>query len=160
MTNLNGLFLDMLPSAYGALRNWGLEANPALVLHGLAAGAISLVSIVAFFRLADGRDRACVLFVATFLVTPYALNYDLGPFAAALAILASKIVSERHQQTRTIVLSCAMMLPIIMMPLGALELTIAPIIILAVWIFTPSDSGFSFYGASPTKAWSPVSASN
>lgn len=152
MTDLTGLFLHMLSSTYGALRNWGIEANPALVAHGLVAVAVALISIVAFFRLADGQDRACVFLAATFLVTPYALSYDLGGFAAAVAVLAAKPVAPGHQQVRTAILAFAMLLPIIMIPLGMVGLTVAPIVIFSVWLFALRDSGYASYGVSTARA--------
>lgn len=145
MTNLGGLFLDMLPSSYGALRNIGAGASLALAVHWLIALPTATISIWALFRVADARDRAAILLIATFIVTPYALNYDLASFEAAVALLAMKDArTEPSHWIRKFLFSLAMLLPVLMMFLGLVKITIAPPVMLAIWWVALKQAGFAF----------------
>lgn len=140
MRELEGTFLAMIPSVYGTLRNWTVDSGLALAIHAALAGPIAIVAVLAFFRLANERDRAVVLILATFLVTPYALSYDLGLYAAALACLAA----SAHQASRPApgLLAVAMLLPLLMIPLGENKLAMAPVVMLAVFILALKQAGF------------------
>jgi hypothetical protein len=116
MRELQGTFLAMLTSIYGMLRNWGFSADIALPLHAVVAIPVAVITIVAFFLGRSDRDRSVLLLVATFVVTPYALTYDLGLLAGALAVLATTRIAQSNRAGLLIAL--AMLLPVIMMPLG------------------------------------------
>jgi uncharacterized membrane protein YhaH (DUF805 family) len=69
----------------------------ALVASGLAGGWASLLAPFAaalvwfgFRRTEDLADRSLLLFGATLLVTPYAMNYELALFAPGLAVYLSR----------------------------------------------------------------------
>lgn len=141
--NLTGLFLNMLCSLFGALRNWGVDAGTALWAHNTVAAPVAVISILAFFKVSDMRGRANILLVATFLITPYALNYDLGGFAAAVAVMVSAEVARGHQPPwRALLYALAMLLPILMIFLSPIHSSIAPFIIFAVWLAALDQVGF------------------
>jgi len=139
MRELGGTFLAMLPSIYGMLRNWGFDADSALPLHLAIGIPVFLATIAAFFLARTDRDRSILLLIATFVVTPYALSYDLGMLAAALGLLAA--TPDAQHRRHGLVLALAMLLPVIMMPLGEAHVTIAPFLILAVWLFALRQAG-------------------
>jgi hypothetical protein len=144
MRALEGTFLAMMPAFYGALRNWTVTPDLALTLHLLVAVPVALVTIVAFFRVADARYRTALLVLGTFVVTPYALSYDLGLLVPALALLAGNGTAgwpeDRH---RIALLAVAMLLPVVMMPLGEMYLSLAPFVLLAVYAIALSEAGLA-----------------
>ena len=80
-----------------------------------------------------------LLLVATFVVTPYALTYDLGLLTGALALLAN---SRFGQSNRTgLLIALAMLLPVIMMPLGEAHVTIAPPLIMIMFVMALANIG-------------------
>jgi arabinofuranan 3-O-arabinosyltransferase len=131
MRALDGTFLWMLPSLYGTLRNWGFDAGIALPVHLLFAAPLFFATVAAFMLCRRAEDRSILLLLATFLVTPYALTYDLGLAVPAIGLLAARL--DSGDTNRGLVLTVAMLLPVIMMPLGKMHLTIAPVFILAAY---------------------------
>ena len=148
MRALEGTFLAMMPAFYGALRNWTVAPDVALALHLLIAAPVALVTIVAFFKVADERYRTALLVLGTFVVTPYALSYDLGLLVPALALLAGSGTAgwpeDRH---RIALLAVAMLLPVVMMPLGEMYLALAPFVLLALYAMTLSEAGLISFNA-------------
>lgn len=159
--NLTGLFLDMLCSLFGALRNWGVDAGMALWIHNLVAAPVALMSIIAFFKVSDLHARANILLTATFLVTPYALNYDLGGFAAAVATMAMAGAARGSQpQWRILMFATAMLLPVLMIFLSPIRGSLAPFVIFAMWLAALHQAGFRLGAARRREAASPASASD
>ena len=142
MRALEGTFLAMMPAFYGALRNWTVVPDVALTLHLLVAVPVALVTIAAFFKVADARYRTALLVLGTFVVTPYALSYDLGLLVPALALLAgSGTTGWPEARHRIALLSVAMFLPVVMMPLGEMYLSLAPFGLLALYGLVLSEAG-------------------
>lgn len=141
MRELGGSFVYMLPSVFGSFRVWDVPSGTALLLHaGVAAPALLAVS-AGFVLVKDARWRAAVLMVATFLVTPYALTYDLGLMAAALPVLMLSGHSTAPAKAEQWLLAVAMMLPILTMPLGQLGVPAAPLVVAAVLVLTLRRAG-------------------
>lgn len=139
MRELNGTFLEMLPSVYGALRNWGVASETALPVHLVVAVPVFLSALAGFFLARSDEDRSILLLVATFAVSPYALTYDLGLLAPALGLLAARLADT--DRVAGAILVAAILLPVIMIPLGALHIVIAPAVILWVYAFALHESG-------------------
>lgn len=145
MTKLDGLFLSMLPSTFGALRNLGATWELALGVHWLVAIPVALISIFAFFRITDMQGRSNILLIATFIVTPYALNYDLAGFAAAVAVLALRdCLKPRRRSITPVFLALAMVLPVLMVVSNLVGITIAPVVLPGAWIIALRQGGFAF----------------
>ena len=148
MRELEGTFTAMLPSVYGMFRNWAVGADMALLLHLAVAVPVAVVTICAFFKAREAQDRAILLLVATFLITPYALSYDLGLFAAPLALLAGgKRDGEATSRGEPVLLAVAMLLPVVMIPLGHLGLSIAPFVILGVFVLALRRAGLQVWAS-------------
>jgi arabinofuranan 3-O-arabinosyltransferase len=169
MRHLDGSFLAMQPSVDGMLRNWTLSPDTALLAHCVLALPVAALAIAAFFWIEGARERGIVLLVATFLVTPYSLSYDLGLFEAAVALMAA--ADGRWQSLnsgRKWLMVTAMLLPVLMIPLGQLHITIAPLIILAVFALALGETGLARSwrrpGSTETRSGvtpsSPAAASN
>jgi hypothetical protein len=80
-----GLTEDAI-TPYAALVSIGLDGRWAFLL---APASVALVWF-GFRRTQDVADRSLMLFGATLLVTPYAMNYELALFAPALAVRLSR----------------------------------------------------------------------
>jgi hypothetical protein len=159
--NLSGPFLGMLCSPFGALRNWGMDATTALWIHAIVAAPVALITILAFFKVPDTRHRANIFFTATFLITPYALNYDLGTFSATVAVMTmADAARKRQQQWRMVMYAMAMMLPILMMLLTPVRGSIAPFVIFAMWLVALNQAGFRVSMPRRQEAETPAAASS
>ncbi|BCM16479.1 glycosyltransferase family 87 protein [Mesorhizobium sp. J8] len=141
MGQLRGLFLAMMPSVYGALRNWDFSPDLALMLHLAVALPAALVVITAFFRVKDARDRDILLLVATFIITPYALTYDLGLLAGALGLMASRKPPSPESGARLSIVTFAMLLPLAMIHFGLLKIPLATIVLFALFFVALRDAG-------------------
>lgn len=142
MRELEGTFLWMLPSIYGTLRLWGSAADPALTAHLFVAVPVFVASVASFWLVKNAIWRAVILLIATFLITPYALTYDLGMVAAAAGMMI--FLSKRDgwdSPPATILLAVTISLPIMMMPLGAFGISVAPAILLAVYVLALTKAG-------------------
>jgi glycosyl transferase family 87 len=122
-------FMTMMPTLVPVLFELGLPGPLAWILQLLLAGAALAALLVHMPR--DSRDAGLAGGVATFLVLPYAFNYDMTvPGLAALLMLARW---RRRPETggSFVVLVLAFLLPLIVQPLGLLHLP-APALILAM----------------------------
>lgn len=88
MTDWQGIFLRMMPTVFGSMRTLGF--SPALA--GQAQVVVSVCAFAAVLwllhRERDRLRRAFVVTCGTFLITPYAFNYDMGALCACAALLA------------------------------------------------------------------------
>lgn len=118
---------------YTALRLVGLPEPVSLVLHGLIAiGAASVVWIL-WRRTDDIRVRGSSMVFGTFLVTPYAADYDLTVLAFPVAWLAM-IGLERgwHRGDRDLLVA-TWMIPVITAPVAAVtHLCVVPLLMALV----------------------------
>lgn len=143
MQMLKGLFPAMMPSVYGAFRNWNFGPDLALMLHLAVAAPVALVVIAAFFRIRETRDRDILLLIATFIITPYALTYDLGLLAGALGLMALKYPPWPEGKARILMLALAMLLPLAMIQFGLLKIPLATIVLFALFLVALRDTGFT-----------------
>lgn len=142
MRELQGTFLWMLPSIYGTLRVWGYAADPALTAQLFVAVPVLVSSVASFWLVNSAIWRSIILLIATFLITPYALTYDLGMVAAAAGMTI--FLSQREgggSLAPTILLAATISLPIVMMPLGAFGIPLAPAVLLMVYCLALAKAG-------------------
>lgn len=85
-----GLTEDAI-TPYAALVTLGVEGRWALLL---APAAVAMVWF-GFRRTENLADRSLLLFGATLLVTPYAMNYELALFAPGVAVYLSRLRDPR-----------------------------------------------------------------
>ncbi|HYW16213.1 MAG TPA: glycosyltransferase family 87 protein [Allosphingosinicella sp.] len=120
-------FLTMMPTIVPTVSALGFPGPVAWTLQILAAGAA--VAALLLRMPADSRTAGLAGGVATFLVLPYAFNYDMTvPGLAALLMLAR--LRREPESGPTFVLLLAFLLPLIVQTFGLLHLP-APALILA-----------------------------
>lgn len=99
-----GQFLYMMPTWFAAFRAAGLAYGPSLALHACLAAPLVLACLYAMVRSTDEETRSRLLLAGTFVLTPYAFNYDMG---ALLATVAVPVAVRAVRQGGDWVLACA-----------------------------------------------------
>ncbi len=128
MTDWSGIFLRMMPSTFGSLRTLGFTPSLALGVH-LAFAAIALPLIVwMLVKMRDPLERAFVLLAGTFVLTPYAFNYDMGALVVVAALLAQSHSIAASRGTVLLVAFVAV-LPGMMTELGRAGIPLAPFVL-------------------------------
>jgi hypothetical protein len=132
MRLLDGTFLEMMTSLYGGLRSHGWTADPAMAIHAPWAITGTLIFIWTLVVLQRPQARALSTLVATFIVTPYGLTYDLGALCALAAIAVhSQVPGEPGRLNLWFAPLC--LLPIVGQPLAATGLIVAPLVMVLAW---------------------------
>lgn len=131
MNGAGGVFLNMMPSLSVSLRNFGMEPGSALAVHLMAVLPVAGFALRTFVTSGDPALRACILIIATSLITPYSFAYDLGAVSAALAafILGSPAMKAGENG----ILFLTALLPLAILPLGLIGLPIAPLLLAAAF---------------------------
>jgi len=137
-----GLLFVMVSSVFYGARLLHLPAAVGWALQGITAALAAGALIWCYWRRRD-RALSLALFVtATFLVTPYILNYDMVVFGFVVALL-------RERDDNTMVdhwlLIAVWTLPVVMMIAAVAKIPLAPIVLIAfaarlVWRLAQSDS--------------------
>jgi hypothetical protein len=89
LTEWSGRFLYMMPTVYGAARSLGLDPGQAALLQGPVSIAAAAAAVWLFVQDRSRVGRSFALLCATFLVSPYGFDYDMGALAVGAALLAS-----------------------------------------------------------------------
>jgi hypothetical protein len=120
-------FLTMMPTIVPTVSAFGFPGAAAWTVQILAAAAA--VAALLFNMPRDSREAGLAGGVATFLVLPYAFNYDMTvPGLAALLLLAR--LRRDPAGGRAFILLLAFLLPLVVQTFGLLHLP-APALILA-----------------------------
>jgi alpha-1,2-mannosyltransferase len=120
-------FLTMMPTIVPTVSAFGFPGAPAWTLQLLAAAGT--IAALLFHMPKDSRQAGLAGGVATFLVLPYAFNYDMTvPGLAALLMLAG--LRDDREGRSSFLLLLAFLLPLIVQTFGLLHLP-APALILA-----------------------------
>jgi hypothetical protein len=129
MTNWEGIFLRMMPTTFGSVRTLGFSPELAgyVQLPVSAIGAALVVWLL--WRERDPLRRVFVLTCVTFLVTPYALNYDMGALSVAAALLA--ICGDLRQRAEILTISVIAALSGAVTNLGLSRLPVSPLLLAA-----------------------------
>jgi alpha-1,2-mannosyltransferase len=100
------IYWGKMPTIYAAARGLGLSHFPCLLVQGVgSAGALLAVAWV-WYRDFPLPSRASVLAIATFLATPYALNYDLAILGLAFAWLGWQEYREERANGQIFLILC------------------------------------------------------
>jgi hypothetical protein len=133
MVDWYGIFLRMMPTVFGSMRTLGFSP-------GIAAQAqwpVTLLTLVAVFwllrRERDALRRAFTVTCATFLVTPYAFNYDMGALCVCAALLAGQDQAAAPGRRPLAVLSIALVaaIPAAVTNLGRMGFPCTPLVLAA-----------------------------
>ncbi len=146
----NGSFLwPKMPTMFAFLRLLGIPVAGAYVVHCIVAlGAVIVVWRV-WRRCQDRNLRGATLMTATFLVSPYLLDYDLAWLAFPIAWLALAGLRNGWQRGEREVLVFAWLLPLLITPIGTfLSVQIGPIVLCSLlWITVRRTTVTSMIGA-------------
>ena len=126
LTSWTGDFLLMMPNVFGSMRTLDLSPTLAFGVQGIASAMFGALTIWLLLKETDPLGRICIVLCGTFLVSPYAFNYDMGAFAVAAAVLAG---SRRLASPATFVVAIAAGLPAAVFALGKASLPITPLLL-------------------------------
>jgi hypothetical protein len=130
MTEWYGSFLSMMPTVFGSLRSLDVAVGPAALAQAVVAVAALVFVAARLRREEEPLVRAFLVVCATFLVTPYAFNYDMG----ALAVCAAALAATPRMLARpraAVVLAVAASLAPTVYNLGRAHLPITPLLLAA-----------------------------
>ncbi|KRE94585.1 hypothetical protein ASG76_09185 [Nocardioides sp. Soil774] len=128
------------------LRVMGVPEVPALLLHGGVAVAAATVVWRLWRRSDDPRIRGTATVVGTFLVTPYAADYDLAVLAFPIAWMAILGTTDGWLRGDRNTMVAAWVLPMVVAPITLLtHVTLAPLVCALVlrqlWARTSAREG-------------------
>lgn len=90
MTDWYGIFLRMMPTVFGSVRTLGFSPTLAGQIQAPVTLAAAAAVLWLLYRERDPLRRVFAVTCATFLITPYAFNYDMGALSVAAAVLAGR----------------------------------------------------------------------
>jgi len=127
MVNWVGNFLLMMPNVFGGMRTLGVTAELALRVQWAVSAIFAAVAIWLIYKEIDPLRRICIALCATFVISPYAFDYDMGALAVAAAVLAG---SRSLAAPATLVVALTAALPPMIFYLGRAGVPIAPLILI------------------------------
>ncbi len=123
----------LVPSVYGGLVHAGVPVMPALAIHCVVALGVALCAIKALLAPVATPLRAAIVTLASTLLTPYILAYDLAvPFAALVWYLAASRVAATRLGAATVGLAWALPFGVVVM-MSLYHLPLAPLILLGLF---------------------------
>ena len=134
-----GMLLLQIPSAFYAGRLLGLPVAADWALQAIVSAAAVAAVIWTFWRRRDPVLSAALLITATFLFTPYSMNYDMVVVAWAAALLRQR---QANEPVDHYLIVAVWTLPLTMMLAGAIHIPLALPVLAAfaarlVWLLHP-----------------------
>ena len=124
-----GLLLVMVSSAFYAGRLLHLPLSVDWTLQAIVS-ALALAAVAwTYWRRRDPALSLCLLITATFLFTPYILNYDMVVFGFVVALLRAHADNTPADHW---LLIAVWSLPVTMMLAGAVFIPLGPIVLIAL----------------------------
>jgi hypothetical protein len=123
-------FLTMMPTIVPSVSAFGFPGAVAWTVQALAA--VAAVAALLLYMPRDSRSAGLAGGVATFLVLPYAFNYDMTVAGLAGILMLARLRGEPERGPALLAL-LAFLLPIIVQTFGLLHLP-APAVILAAML--------------------------
>jgi hypothetical protein len=146
MTNWAGIFLEMMPGAFGSLRTVGYLPSTAIQVQAVVSVIALVILLGLLLRLRDPLERAFAILAGTFLISPYAFNYDMGAVSVAAACLALRARNE-NRHGATAIYGALAVLPGILQPAADSIMPIGPLLLAAafaaLWVGTRRPGGLS-----------------
>lgn len=131
MTDWYGIFLRMMPTVFGSFRTLGFSPSTAAQAQLPTTVCAFAAVLWLLWRERDELRRVFAVTCATFLITPYAFNYDMG----ALCVCAATLAGQRRKIGRRALslLPIAMVAgsPAAVMNLGRAGIPCTPLILVA-----------------------------
>jgi hypothetical protein len=123
-----GLLMVMVSSVFYGARLVHLPINVAWAMQWTVAGLAVAALVWTYWRRRDPALSRAVFVTATFLVTPYILNYDMVIFGFVVALLRDRGDNSEFDHR---LLIAVWSLPVTMMIAGAAFIPLAPIVLIA-----------------------------
>lgn len=131
MTEWSGIFLCMMRTAFAGARTLGFTADTAYLMQWPVSIVGAVLVFWAWRRQSDPLQRAFTLVCGTFVISPYAFNYDMGALSAIAAMIVG---SQPIKRFASLAVSVVAALAACVTILGRSNLPIAPLLlILAIW---------------------------
>lgn len=129
MTDWYGIFLRMMPTAFGSMRTLGFSPETAWLVQWPVTVASAVLVVWLLAREREPLRRAFILATGTLLVSPYAFNYDMG----AVVVTGALLVASRSVASRPVLLAVGTSAAIAsaVMNLGRAGLPLTPLILAA-----------------------------
>lgn len=128
MTQGEGLFLRMMPTAFGSIRTMGSIAEVAFVAQWPVSVCGVLLVLLLLCLERDALRAAFVVTCGTFLISPYAFNYDMGALVVVAAVLAGQ---GTLRWSGAVTIGVAAALAGVVMPLGLAGIPVAPLLLMS-----------------------------
>jgi hypothetical protein len=135
MSNFTGIFLAMMPTVFGSIRTLGYLPEVAFSAQWpiTLAGLPIVVMLLHIER--NPLRAAFVLACGTFVISPYAFNYDMGALTVVAAVLAGQ---HGLRWGATAAAGATAGLAGAVMPLGAAGFPISPLLLIAALALLPA----------------------
>jgi arabinofuranan 3-O-arabinosyltransferase len=127
MTNWQGIFLDMMPTIFGGARALGFSPATATAAQWPVSVAAAVFLLWLLQREREPLHRIFIVVCGTFLITPYAFNYDMGALSAVAAMAASSPRIATHRAAATSIAAIATLSGIVM-NLGRSGVPVSPLL--------------------------------
>jgi hypothetical protein len=125
LTDWTGIFVYMMPTVFGAARSVGADPALVTVLQWPVSVAAALAALWLFARDGSRIGRSFALLCATFLVSPYGFDYDMG----ALAVGAALLVAVGRGGWADVAVMLVAVLPAFVLLTGLLGAPVAPVVL-------------------------------
>jgi len=138
----DGLLFAVVSSVFYGARLVHLPLSIAWALQGIVA-ALALAGMVwAYWKRRDPALSLAYFVTATFLVTPYILNYDMVVFGFVVALLRERADNTMRDHR---LLFAVWTLPVTMMFAGVFRIPLAPVVLImfACWLLRRLAQGAS-----------------
>jgi hypothetical protein len=134
----DGIFPFMMPTVFGSFRALDFFAalNGFRITSDVALIAQLPMSVMAFAAVVwvlrhelDPLRRAFAVTCGTFLITPYAFNYDMGALCVCAALLAGQRAKEPRGSLFVVAVALVAAIPAAVTHLGRVGLPITPLVL-------------------------------
>ncbi len=131
----SGPFMLMMPSLFMAARLVGIDGGLAFVIHLVFAVPVALWLLLRLSKCTSQSRQNLLALVGVTLITPYLHIYDLPLLSAAVLIaLREPSLPGAKGGVRQLLLVLAWFLPLMLMPLNAAHVPLAPLLLMALFI--------------------------
>lgn len=127
LTNWGGTFVMMMPTVFGSMRALGFAPAFAFLVQWPVTICAAVVITWLLWKETDPLRRIFFLVCGTFVISPYAFNYDMGALSAVAAMLVG---SQVRSHPAMISISIVAAISPAVVNLGRAGLPIAPLLLM------------------------------
>lgn len=149
MTDGGGLLVPMVASAFVNARLVGLPLDLCWLVQAVVSGAALAIVIWTFRRKRDPELSLALFITATFLFSPWMLNYDMVVFGFVVALLRQRDDNTRADHRLAL---AVWTLPVAMLLLGAADIPVAMLVLPAfagrlIWRLARGHAGAAVHAS-------------